>query len=419
MSESPVAARLRADDLARSPIRTIMELADRDNIAAVGLNPDEVISFAGGWVNHAAPEAMRRAYEEIARDTARFHASGAYSPTTGLASLRQALVRLERERYGTAGLSVDNVIVGQSSTQLTYCLFTALLDAGDTVLLLDPAYANYAPQLAVLSDRIDVRTVPVLDPATFRYFGDSAVRRIEEALARHRPKLLLFSSPDNPTGQLVPDDAFDRVIAAAASAGCTVAVDLAYREQYFSEQRPRHFSASPMHHDNLVALHSNSKWCRGLGRRLGWAVARPEIIEALALVQQSVILCPDTFHQQALARYLDGALEDGSLATYLEASRALYATAARRLSECIEEHLKMSYLSPQGGLYTVVDVGRDADAFVREVLRATGVIFVPGAGFGATLERAVRVSFGPLVHDLPRMDEGFRRVRAHLGGPSG
>jgi len=419
MPESPVVARLRADDLARSPIRTIMELADRDNIAAMGIDPGEVISFAGGWVNHAAPEPMRRAYEEIAHDAARFHASGAYSPTTGLAPLRRALVRLERELYGNDGLTADNVIVGQSSTQLTYCLFTALLDAGDTVLLFDPAYANYAPQLAVLSDRLDVRTVPVLDTDAWQYFGDRSVARVEETLAHHRPRLLLFSSPDNPTGRLMPDDAFDRIMTAAERAGCIVAVDFAYREQYFTERRPRHFSASPARYDNLVALHSNSKWCRGLGRRLGWAVARPEIVEALALVQQSVILCPDTLHQETLARYLDEALEDGSLATYLASSRELYGAAARRMSACIEEHLRMPYLSPQGGLYTVMDVGRDADVFVRDVLRDTGVIFVPGGGFGATLERAVRISFGPLVQDLDRMEEGFRRVRAHLAGPTG
>lgn len=419
MPDSPVAARLRADDLARSPIRAIMELADRDNILAMGLDPSDVISFAGGWVDHAAPDAMRREYERIARDVARFHASGAYSPTPGLPRLRRALVRFEDELHGVSGLSADNVIVGQSSTQLTYCLLTTLLEAGDTVLLFDPAYANYVPQLGVLSDRLDVRALPVLDTDEWQYCGATAIERVERALADYRPKLLLFSSPDNPTGQIISDDAFERVLAAAAAARCIVAVDYAYREQYFSERRPLHFSASPTRHDNLVALHSNSKWCRGLGRRLGWAVARPEIIEALALVQQSVILCPDTLHQEALARYLDLALDDGSLRDYLETARGRYAAAARRVSRCIEEHLQMRYLPPQGGLYTVVDVGRDGDAFVRDVLRETGVIFVPGGGFGATLTNAVRVSFGPLVNDLDLMERGFARVREHLTRASG
>jgi len=412
MSKPPIAARLQADALARSPIRAIMELADRDNLIALGLDPAEVISFAGGWVNHAAPEPMRDAYQRIVADASRFHDSGGYSPTPGLPALRAALARFDRERYGTIGLSAENVIVGQSSTQLTYCLFTALLEAGDGILLFDPAYANYGPQLGVLGDRFEVHALPVMDSEQWRYWPDSLdlVARIDDALQRHRPKLLLFSSPDNPTGQIVPDQAFDGILSAAARHGCIVAVDYAYRAQYFTDERPRHLSASAAEHDNLVAIHSNSKWCRGLGRRLGWVVARPDIIDALELVQQSVILCPDTLHQEALAQYLTESLDDGSLAAYLESSRQDYAAAARHMCDCIERHLDLPYLKPQGGLYTVIDVRRNADELVRELLAATGVILVPGGGFGATLARAVRVSFGPLVNDHDRMEEGFARI---------
>ena len=46
-----------------SPIRQIMKMAERQNIIDLGLNPDEVISFGGGWVNHEAPEALRAAYD--------------------------------------------------------------------------------------------------------------------------------------------------------------------------------------------------------------------------------------------------------------------------------------------------------------------------------------------------------------------
>ena len=45
-----------------SPIRRIMEMASRSNLVKMGLNPDDVISFAGGWVNHEAPEELRQEY---------------------------------------------------------------------------------------------------------------------------------------------------------------------------------------------------------------------------------------------------------------------------------------------------------------------------------------------------------------------
>ena len=88
------------------------------------------------------------------------------------------------------------------------------------------------------------------------------------------------------------------------------------------------------------------------------------------------------------------------------------------MSWCIEKYLEMPYLEPEGGLYTVVDVGEPGERFVYDVLSETGVIFVPGTGFGDTLAHAVRLSFGPLVNDLERMEEGFARVRAYLDARS-
>ena len=77
---------------------------------------------------------------------------------------------------------------------------------------------------------------------------------------------------------------------------------------------------------------------------------------------------------------------------------------------CIENWLSPRYTIPQGGLYSVVDVGMDGDRFVENVLKKTGVVFVPGGGFGASLKNGIRISFGPLVYDKPKIEEGFKRV---------
>ncbi|HKK94572.1 MAG TPA: aminotransferase class I/II-fold pyridoxal phosphate-dependent enzyme, partial [Longimicrobiales bacterium] len=117
-----------------------------------------------------------------------------------------------------------------------------------------------------------------------------------------------------------------------------------------------------------------------------------------------------TLHQYALAIYLERALEDGSLETYLDRTSALYRRAAETTVRCVREHLDMPCLDPEGGLYTVVDVGADADRFVHRVLAETGVILVPGRGFGPSLAEAVRISYGPLATDPDRIEEGIRRV---------
>ena len=416
MPNPPISTRLRKEGLPGSPIRRIMELADRENIINMGLDPDDVISFAGGWVNHAAPDELRSAYTSIVSDHDSFHTAGAYSPTAGLPQLRELLVAMDQVLYSTEGLEAANILVGANSTQLTYCLFLALLDPGDHVLLFDPTYANYPPQLEFCHNGVDILTLPVLDTEDWSYFAspDEILERLEDVLKRDKPKLLLFSSPDNPTGGIMPDSTFFEIIELAYYHGCFVAVDYAYRAQYFTEKRPAQFAASPIVHPNLIKIHSNSKWCRGLGRRLGWIEARADVIDTLEAVQQSVVLCPDTIHQIALATYLESALPDGSLLTYMNNSRAAYKTAAEHLTTYVDEFLKMRHVVPQGGLYTVVDVGREAENFVHDILEKTGVIFVPGSGFGRTLKNGVRISFGPLVNDLNRMKQGFERVHNYL-----
>jgi len=393
-----------------------MKLADRRNIVAMGLDPDDVISFAGGWVNHRAPEALRDEYRAVAEDPVLFHELGAYSPTRGLPRLRETLVRVDAELYGTESLADEHILVGGSSTQLTHTLFTALLDPGDAVVLFDPSYANYGPQLELGPEGLEVVWLPVFDTEAWTYMPDpdAIVGRFQEILAEHDPRLLLFSSPDNPTSRLIRDDVFFELLRLAEAAGCFVVVDFAYRAQCFRQPEPHHFSASPARHPNLVRLHSNSKWCRGLGRRLGWIEADPEIVTAVEVVQQSTALCPDSVHQHTLAAYLEKALPDGSLRSYMDETRELYETAARHTVDCIARHLDLPCLQPEGGLYTVVDVGRDGDDFVREVLPATGVIFVPGSGFGVSLRDGVRISYGPLVNDLDAIEEGFRRVGGYL-----
>jgi aspartate/methionine/tyrosine aminotransferase len=155
--------------------------------------------------------------------------------------------------------------------------------------------------------------------------------------------------------------------------GAWLAIDYAYKCQYFSPPPP-YYSWSPVDHPQLIGIHSNSKWGRGLGRRLGWITAVPHLIEAIERVQQCSLLCPDTLSQMAMTRYLKRAIDTGSLREYIDKTNDLYRQAARVMLEAVDQHLGRPRLEPMGGLYTVVDIGTDADAFVPQALKATGVL---------------------------------------------
>jgi aminotransferase len=396
-----------------SPIRQIMKMAERQNILAMGLDPAQVISFGGGWVNHEAPEEFRQAYQAVVADTDLFHKSGGYTATLGDMECREQIARFEEHIFAVPRLAAENIAIGMGSTQLTHDLFRTLLDPGDTVMLLDPTYANYEGQLAFAATDIKVVRLRVLDPETWSYLPETdpagLAREFTRLFDQHRPKLVLFGAPDNPTSQVVPQALAEVMLAKTAEAGAWLAIDFAYKCQYF-QAPPAYYAWSPADHPNVIGIHSNSKWARGLGRRLGWIEAATPVIDAMERVQQCSILCPDTLAQMAMARYLKQAIADGSLRKYIDHANVMYKNAASVTLKAVDTYLQRPRLTPFGGLYTCVDIGTNAEAFVPKALQATGVLVVPGGGFGASLTNGVRISFGPLVRDTAKIEEGLERL---------
>jgi aspartate/methionine/tyrosine aminotransferase len=412
-SDIPLSRLVRAQLSRPSPIRQIMKMAERQNIIAMGLDPSDVISFGGGWVNHQAPDGLRQAYGEIIADAAAFHKSGGYTATLGDLDCREQLAAFERHLFGVPRLGPEHVAIGVGSTQLTHDLFRTLLDPDDTVLLLDPTYANYEGQLAFAAPGARIVRLRVMDPDTWEYLPSTDPSRVvaefNALFDAHRPRLVVFGAPDNPTSQILPQVVVDAMSARTADAGAWLAIDFAYKCQFFHTPPP-YYAWSPADRPHVIGIHSNSKWGRGLGRRLGWLTAAPQVVDAVERVQQCSLLCPDTLSQMAMARYLRHAIADGSLRAYVDRTNDLYREAARVTLEAVDTHIGRPRLAPMGGLYTVVDVGVDADAFVPRALQATGVLVVPGGGFGPSIARGVRISYGPLVLAPQTIEEGIARL---------
>ena len=226
---------------------------------------------------------------------------------------------------------------------------------------------------------------------------------------KFHPKITLFSSPDNPSGQIVPSNVVQSICDITQDGDTYTLIDYAYKTQCF-QKPPTYFSWSPQDYPNLISIHSNSKWCHGLGRRLGWIESDTSIIDAMERTQQCTILCPDTLHQVALARYIEKSLKDKSLPKYLERTQHDYQKASEITTKGIKDYLDMPHLTPMGGLYTLMKVHEDGDTFVENILKATGVLFIPGRGFGKTLTEGVRISYGPLVRKPEKISEALQRV---------
>ncbi|MEL9999459.1 MAG: pyridoxal phosphate-dependent aminotransferase [Thermoplasmata archaeon] len=396
-----------------SPIREIMKMAEPKNIINLGLNPDEVISFGGGWVNHASPEELRKSYADIINDIKSFHNSGGYSPTLGFDETRESIVKFSKILFNE-NINKENIIVGGSSTQLTIDLLRILLDPNDTIILPDPTYANYYGQISFISESIKIKNVPFLD-SEWKFLSNKKeiLKDIQELMLNKKTKAMLIASPDNPTSQIIPHDFMVDLLKISQDTGTYLIIDYAYKTQYFEDNYPAYFSYTPLNFENLITINSNSKWGRGLGRRLGWLEGNEEIISAMERAQQVSILCPDTLHQMAFNNFMKSGV---NLRAYVDNVRKDYKKAGEITIKAINEYLGYRYLIPQGGLYVPMEVGEDSNNFVINVLKNTGVIFVPGKGFGKSMEKGVRISYGPLVNDLDKIITGISKVGKYVHG---
>ena len=92
-----------------SPVRQIMSYADSNYVKSIGIQPENLISFAGGWVNHKAPKELQKAYEEIIVNNELFHKSGGYPPTLGNLEFKKAVIDFEKCIYGINDLDENQI----------------------------------------------------------------------------------------------------------------------------------------------------------------------------------------------------------------------------------------------------------------------------------------------------------------------
>ena len=239
-----------------SPVRQIMSYADPNYINDIGINPENLISFAGGWVNHKAPKELQKAYEEIAVNNDLFHKSGSYPPTLGDFEFKKTVIEFEKHIYGMDNLDVNQIAVGLGSTQLAMDLLEVILDPGDKILLLDPSYCNYPTQVITGILDANILRFPVLDDSTWEYLPDSKINEFHEFILENRPKMILLISPDNPTSKVLSDKFVTAALEAAIEIGSFLVVDFAYKEIIFNEPYPQYYSWGPS--DNFISLRSNN-----------------------------------------------------------------------------------------------------------------------------------------------------------------
>lgn len=276
--------------------------------------------------------------------------------------------RALRERLGRLwDLPADHFIVGNGSDEVFRLLAETYLEPGDRVVVPDPSFAGY-PLVAELMGAEVVR-VPLVNH-TMDLPAMAAAAILTGA------KIIFLCRPNNPTGAVFAEEAL-RAFMLQVSPDTIVVVDEAYRE--FDQTR---FDSRQLvlEYPNVVVTRTFSKIYGMAGFRLGYGVARPELLALFYTVRD-----PFSVNNLAVAAGL-AALDD---IEHLERTQALTQEGKASLY-ALFDRLRVSYV-PSEANFVLFDVGRPA-AEVYDGLLRRGILVRPCGSFG--LPTCLRVTVG-------------------------
>ena len=298
-----------------------------------------------------------------------------YTQSFGIAPLREAIVeRLER----VAGLhyGADEIVVAQGGGQAVSVVFAALLDAGDEVLVPDPAWPNYAMS-ALLRGAVPV---PYDHPASTGFQPDvEQLRR----LISPRTRVIVINSPANPTGAVLPGETVRAIVELAAAHGLWVLSDEVYDELVFEGEMA---SAARYDRDRVVGIYSFSKTYSMTGWRVGYAACPRPLAQLLGTIQEPMLSCISAVSQHAALAALQGPQD--------AVTRRLAIYRARRdLVSSMLADAGFAAVRPAGAFYQMVPLAPGTDSRLAALdLVERGVATAPGTAFGNVAADQLRVS---------------------------
>jgi len=384
----------RTAGMTASEIRALFAVASRP----------EVVSLAGGMPNLAALPLGALAAEVADLVQREGEVALQYGSAQGVPALREQIC----EVMALEGIHADpDDVVVTVGSQMALDLVTRIFcDPADVVLAEGPSYVGALGSFAAYQARVvhiamdEHGLVPELLRDALRTLAAQGIT----------PKFL-YTIPNfhNPAGVTLAVERRAEVLEICAAHGVGVVEDNPYGLLGFSG---RTYPALRSLDSSVVYLGSFSKTFAS-GLRVGWALVPPAVRDRLVLAAESATLCPPSFTQMLVSRYLAGHDWHSQIKTFAEA----YRDRRDALLDALETYLPdgCTWNVPDGGFYVWLSVpeGVDTKAMLPRAVTAR-VAYASGTGFYADGfgSRQLRLSY---CYPTPeRITEGVRRLAGVL-----
>lgn len=314
-----------------------------------------------------------------------------YTSNAGIIQLREKLTAHLNMLYGVQYDPQHEVIITVGGSEALYLAATALLDAGDEVIIPTPCFVSYQAQV-ILADG-----VPVEIPCHMEDNFDVNPAAIEAAITP-KTRAILLGFPNNPTGAVATRDRLVEIARIAEKHDLIVISDEIYDRLVYSGHQHVCFPTLPGMKERTLLLGGFSKDYAMTGWRIGYALGPASLIGGLVRIHQYTVMSSPTIAQIAAVE---------ALADVDEAVEMMVEEYDRRRRFVVGEfnRIGLPTFEPKGAFYAFPKVsvtGLSDEEFAERLLNEERVAIVPGSAFGAGGEGFCRCSYATSYEKLER-----------------
>lgn len=354
-----------------------------------------IVSLAGGEPNFDTPEKIRQAAIKALNEGKTHYAVG-----PGIIKLRERIAKKLREENDIE-CNADQIIVTPGGKFAIYLAVRAMINAGDEVMILEPAWVSYGPIVEV-SNGVPVY-VSLISENDYKVTRDSL-----ESAYSEKTRMLIINYPNNPTGKILSREEAEIIKDFALDHNVMILSDEIYERIIYDRQKswsPASFKEISSH---VITVNGFSKAVAMTGWRLGYLQAAPEVIQTIYKLYIHTVTGTSTFIQEAAVTALDCRDEIEEMRRIYEEHRNYFISELNKIPEIYAE-------KPDGAFYAWVRFetgGKDSFEIAENLLNRAGVVGVPGQAYGLQYEKYIRFSFAA---DMKTLKEVLERLKRYLG----
>ncbi|MFZ0214154.1 MAG: pyridoxal phosphate-dependent aminotransferase [Candidatus Acidiferrales bacterium] len=370
------------------PSATLAVLNEKEKLVARGI---DVVDFGPGEPDFPTPEHIKRAAVRAIDEN-----KTKYTPAGGIMALRQAAVEWHAKYLGTS-YEPKQCVINVGGKHSLFNAIHALINSGDEVVILAPYWVSY-PEMVKCADG-----EPVIVETDAKDGFISRAAAIERAITP-KTKIMIINSPSNPTGAVIPEDEFAKILEVAKKHNVMLLSDECYSHFVYGKARPFSIASLPGAKENVIISGSLSKTFAMTGWRMGYTLAPQAIADAGLKLQSQSTSNPTSIAQYAALEAFRGGMDSVQIMIGEFAKRRARIVAGLREIPGVTCH------EPDGSFYVFPNVAGATTAantlqVAKDLLEQAHVVVIPGEAFGAP--GYLRISYATSMQTI---EEGLRRL---------